>query len=78
MGEVACIASLSLICLVLAGSVGLELAAGRDGKAVGSENGHYQVGEAPLAIYMDLEALSPCQLPALSPKAAAIFQTASL
>ena len=31
-------------CLVSAGSVGLELAAGRDGKAVGSENGHYQVG----------------------------------
>ena len=42
------------VCLMSAGSVGLELAAGRDGKAVGSENGHYQVGKAQSIILHDL------------------------
>ena len=63
MQSQSCGCSPIFMCLLLAGSVGLELAAGRDGKAVGSENGHYQVRKAALTVYIDLKASSCSQLP---------------
>ncbi len=37
-------------CDVSSGSAGLELAAGKDGKAVDSQTGHYQVKYIPSAV----------------------------
>ena len=63
------------VCLISAGSVGLELAAGRDGKAVGSENGHYKVGEARVITLCDLKVSrqAGCWLLALSSINSAAF-----